>query len=43
MSCWGCFVVLVFFPEFLSEIPGPGNIVLQARAKLSFVCAGFIK
>lgn len=32
-----------FFPEFLCEIPGPGNIVLQARAKLSFVCAGFIK
>lgn len=45
MSCWGCSVVLVcfFFPEFLCEIPGPGNIVSHARAKLSFVCAGFIK
>lgn len=44
MSWWGCFVVLAFFfPEFLCEIPGPGNIVLQARAKLSFVCAGSIK
>lgn len=31
------------FSQFLCEAPGPHNVVLQARAKLSFVCAGFIK
>lgn len=39
-------VVLLFLfrdSQFLCETPGPGNVVLQARAKSSFVCAGFIK
>lgn len=49
MLLLGFFVLLFgwvfFFPfsQFLCEIPGPNNVVLQARAKLSVVCAGFIK
>lgn len=31
------------FSQFPCEIWGPRNIVLQARARLSFVYAGFIK
>lgn len=42
-----CFVVwgVVFFLcfQFLCDTPGPCNVVLPARAKLSFVCTGFIK
>lgn len=38
-----CLFWFFSFSQFLCEIPGPHNVVLQARAKLSFVCAGFIK
>lgn len=43
----GLFCCLFFFSSPFSQFPceiwGPRNIVLQARARLSFVYAGFIK
>lgn len=44
MNVVGVILLFLFLDsQFLCETPGLGNVVLQARAKWSFVCAGFMK